>query len=77
MHTTAQGSSDENPQSAGQVAKLCGKHGPDQGARTSDRSEVVAKHHPFRCRHEVFAIRARYRSGCAHVIDGENFGNQP
>ena len=77
MHATAQGGSNENPQCAGQVTKLCGKHGSDQGTRTSDGGEVVAEYHPFRRRHEVFAIRARYRSRCAHVIDGENFGNQP
>ena len=72
LHRARKHDTEDDPDRAGQVAKLGGQHRADQRSRASDRREMVAEEDPARGRHEVPAIGQTLRRRGAAVIQLED-----
>ena len=69
LHRPRQADADDQPDQAGQVAKLDRQDRPDQGARAGDRREVVPEEDPAVGRVEVLAVVVLVRRGDPGVVE--------
>src|SRR2546422_587990 len=74
LHAARKRRSGNQPESAGQIAKLRGERRSNQRARTGNGGEMVAEENPFVGGHEVAAIVVAFAGSGARIVERKNFG---
>ena len=68
MHRTREHDAHQKPNSAGQIAHLCGYHGAYERSGASDSGEMVAEKDVFVRRDVIASVVSDHRRSCAAIV---------
>ena len=74
VHAARENGADQNPQQAGQIAELRGKHGPEQGTGRGNGGEVMAEEHVLIGLDIVLTVGVLHGGGDAVGVNVEHLG---